>query len=171
MRFVLAMVLAGLVALPVGANAQGAEEDSLSSWQQTEATPEEPSLELKLDEAGVEVAPMPPRTPEGYTLEEMDVRVRRAKIGLGSSAAAFFVGGILLASGLSGDCFWGSAEREKCDRRAYAGTALAAGGAPGLIAAGALLGVRKRELRRMKEAHYGTPRRVQWDLARSRLVF
>jgi hypothetical protein len=40
-----------------------------------------------------------------------------------------------------------------------------------MIATGALLGVRKRELRRMKEAHYGTPRRVQWNLARSRLVF
>jgi hypothetical protein len=40
-----------------------------------------------------------------------------------------------------------------------------------MIATGALLGVRKRKRRRLEEAHYGTPRRVQWDLARSRLVF
>jgi hypothetical protein len=26
-------------------------------------------------------------------------------------------------------------------------------------------------LRSLQEAHYGTPRRVQWDLARSRIVF
>jgi hypothetical protein len=45
------------------------------------------------------------------------------------------------------------------------------GGAVGMIISGALLGVRKRKLRRLQEAHYGAPRRVQWDLARSRLVF
>jgi hypothetical protein len=44
------------------------------------------------------------------------------------------------------------------------------GGAAGMIATGILLGVRKRKLR-LQEADYGTPRRVQWDLARSRLVF
>jgi hypothetical protein len=40
-----------------------------------------------------------------------------------------------------------------------------------MIISGALLGVRKRKLRRLQEAHYGAPRRVQWDLAQSRLVF
>jgi hypothetical protein len=30
---------------------------------------------------------------------------------------------------------------------------------------------RKRKLRRLEQAHYGKPHRVQWDLARSRLVF
>ena len=63
MRLVLAMVLAGL-ALPLSANAQAAEE--LPS--------EEPALQLKLDDAGVEVAPTPPRTADGYTLEEIPNR-------------------------------------------------------------------------------------------------
>jgi hypothetical protein len=44
-------------------------------------------------------------------------------------------------------------------------------GAVGMIASGIVLGFSKGELRRLQEAHYGTPRRVQWDLAESRLVF
>jgi len=53
----------------------------------------------------------------------------------------------------------------------WAGFAVATGGFVGMITTGALLGVRKRKLRRLQEAHYATPRRVQWDLAQSRLVF
>jgi hypothetical protein len=45
------------------------------------------------------------------------------------------------------------------------------GGGLGMIASGGLLGARKRKLRELRQAHYGTPRRAQWDLARSRLVF
>ena len=40
-----------------------------------------------------------------------------------------------------------------------------------MIATGILLGVRKRKRLSLQEAHYGTPHRVQWDLAQSRLVF
>ena len=40
-----------------------------------------------------------------------------------------------------------------------------------MIVTGALLGARKRKLRTLQEAHYGRPHRVQWDIARSRLVF
>jgi len=145
---------------------------SSSPAPSAEPAPEEPALQLKLDDAGVEVTPSPPRTVDGYTLEEMELRVKRAIIGIGSSALAFFVGGILMGSGFIGDCGWGGgAERERCDRRAYAGTALAAGGAVGMIATGILLGVRKRQRRQLRQAHYATPRRVQWNLARSRLVF
>jgi len=166
----------GVVPLPQSARAQAGQEGTTSEPNlrepSSEPAPEEPGLQLTVDAGGVDVAPSPPRTADGYTLEEMDVRVRRAKIGIGSSAAAFFVGGILLASGLGNDCFWGAgADREKCDRRAYAGTALAAGGAVGMIIAGAMLGVRKRKQRELQEAHYGRPRRVQWHLAQSRLVF
>ena len=180
-------VCALLGTLPLSAGAQAGEEHSLSFWHDEalkialfssypapspDTAPEEPALQLKLDDAGVEVVPSPPRTVEGYTLEEMDVRVRRAKIGIGSSAAAFFVGGILVGSGLGGECSWGGgAERERCDRRAYAGTALAAGGAVGMIATGILLGVRKRKRISLQEADHGRPHRVQWDLAQSRVVF
>ena len=40
-----------------------------------------------------------------------------------------------------------------------------------MIVTGSMLGVRKRERRRLQEAHYERPRRVQWDLAQSRVVF
>ena len=171
-----ACVLAALAALALSVSAQVHEEGTEPNLQESapspEPAPQEPALQLGLDDDSVKLAPSPPRTADGYTLEEMDVRVRRAKIGIGSSALAFFVGGILVASGLGGDCSWGGgAERERCDRLAYAGTALAAGGAVGMIATGILLGKRKQKLRRLQEAHYGRPHRVQWDLAQSRVVF
>ena len=46
------------------------------------------------------------------------------------------------------------------------------GGILGTVTAGVMLRVRKRQLRGLQgKLHHGTPRRVQWDLARSRLVF
>ena len=51
------------------------------------------------------------------------------------------------------------------------GGVLMAGGAAGMLVSGILLGVRKGQRRKLQEAHYGVRRRVQWDLARSRLVF
>jgi len=189
-RFV--CVLAGLVASPLSASAQAGEEGATSEPNLKEHSPsfepdpedlkgsvpssepasEEPALQLQLDSAGVEVVPSPPRTADGYTLEEMDVRVRRAMFGIVGSAVAVIVGGTLVMTGVGGDCGWGGdAERQKCDRRAYAGTALAAGGAVGMITAGILLGVRKRNRRSLQEADYGRPHRAQWDLARSRLEF
>jgi membrane associated rhomboid family serine protease len=51
------------------------------------------------------------------------------------------------------------------------GAVAAFGGLIGAALSGSRLGARKRKLRRLQEAHYATPRRVQWDLARSRLVF
>jgi hypothetical protein len=40
-----------------------------------------------------------------------------------------------------------------------------------MIATGILLGVRKRDRRSLQEARYERPRRVQWDFARSQVVF
>jgi hypothetical protein len=173
MRFVLAMVLAGLVASPLSVSAQAASEDSLSSWQvEAKPAPEEPALELKLDEAGVGVVPPPPRTPDGYTLEEMNVRVKRAKIGFGVSVGVAGAGIVLLAVGLSGCTeIVGGTCADWADPAFFAGGGIALAGG---IAMYATLGTwihRKRKLRRMKEAHYGKPHRVQWDLAQSRLVF
>jgi hypothetical protein len=51
------------------------------------------------------------------------------------------------------------------------GAVVMAGGLAGMIAYGVLLRKRKRKLRRLEQAHYGTPRRVRWDLAQSRVVF
>ena len=71
-------VCALLGTLPRSASAEADEEPVPSS----ETASEEPALQLELTPAGVDIAPSPPRTDDGYTLEEMDVRVRRAKIGL-----------------------------------------------------------------------------------------
>ena len=78
MKVVLALVLAALVGFPQGVSAQAGEEGATSEpgleepAPSSEPAPEEPALQLKLDSAGVDVAPSPPRTADGYTLEEMD---------------------------------------------------------------------------------------------------
>jgi hypothetical protein len=51
------------------------------------------------------------------------------------------------------------------------GVAMFSGGLIGVFTTGIVLGVQKGKLRRDLFTRYDTPRRVQWDLARSRLVF
>jgi len=53
----------------------------------------------------------------------------------------------------------------------WTGTALLVGGFAGMVASGILLGRRKFDRDWLRQADYATPRRVQWDVARSRLVF
>jgi len=271
MRLVILMVLAGLVALPFGVSAQAGEEGATSepSAQEpapsSEPTPEEPALQLKLDDAGVEVAPTPARTFGGYTLEELELRKRRAGLALIAPAVVTAAGIVLFVYGTSGDCYDDQADdwdyRDGCRRPRDAGMVLtisggvgmivgsvlygvrakefrraakdytpleeadlrvrgakiglgisvptillapmavlaaspvcvysspdqpcpegspglaatfavmAAGGLAGTIASGILLRRGKRDRDRLRQAHYGTPRRVQWDAARSRLVF
>ena len=156
------MFVLALVASPLGVSAQTAGEVSAS-----EPAPEEPALQLKLDDAGVEVTPSPSRTEDGYTLEEMDLRVRRAGIGLGFSGAVLVSGGVMLGVGaadadtLTGDYLG----------LLVGGGILTIGGLVATIITGRMLAERKRDRDRFREAHYGTPRRVQWDLARSQVVF
>jgi len=180
----LAMTLVGLGTLPQSASAQDAEEDviSASAPEELEASsepaPEEPALQLKLDAAGLDVAPSPQRTPDRYTLKEMKLRVKRAAFGFGFSGAVFFTGAVLVMSPFI-RCDMIGGWTKTCDRLAYAGIAVVSAGAVATIATGILYGVRNRKLRRRKRrewdtfrhTHSGTPRRVQWDLARSRLVF
>ena len=173
MRYVVGFVFVlALVASPLGVSAQTAGEVSAS-----QPAPEEPALQLQLDKSGVEVVPSPPRTPDGYTLEEMEVRVRRAKIGLGSSAAAFFAGGMFVGVGIA-ESYSACDFFEECapvPKRYMAylwtGTALLVGGFAGMVASGILLRRRKFDRDWLRQAHYATPRRVQWDVARSRVVF
>ena len=104
------MVLVGLVALPVSAGAQAEESEEAPKQAvdeepapSSEPAPEEPALQLRLDDAGVEVVPSAPPTVDGYTLEETQLRVKRARIGLLSSAGAFLVGiPFLVAAGNRG---------------------------------------------------------------------
>ena len=268
MRFVSAMTLAGLVALPLSASAQDTEEGATSEPNlqepppSSEPAPEEPALQLQLDKSGVEVMPSPPRTPDGYTLEEMEVRVRRAKmgllapaalivagvplwvrgktsdcasfdpfvqvsqerctrlrtsgaaltvsgavgmivgsilvgvrkgdlrwtvneytleemdvpvkrakIGLGSSAAALFAGGMFVGVGIAESYGHADTAPKRYTAYVWTGTALLVGGFAGMVASGILLGRRKFDRDWLRLAHYATPRRVQWDVARSRVVF
>jgi hypothetical protein len=261
MRLVLAMVLAGLVGLPLSASAQDAEESPVQSLEEPasppEPAPEEPALQLKLDDAGVEVAPSPPQTFGGYTLEELELRKRRAAFGLIAPAALIIAGVPLIVVGTTGDChddFHSLYSRDACRRPRIAGGVLTAVGGLGMIVGSWLVAQRANELpqvskdytleelelrvwrtkiglgvstcasvlgvalllagtlaadcwewdaptkcdvlpivggtlfvgglvgvvvssvlnaqaQRRKREHYGTQRRAQWDLARSRLVF
>jgi hypothetical protein len=265
-------VLAGLVASPLSVGAQAGEEGRTSepSLQQpppsSEPESEEPALQLKLDEAGVEVTPSPPRTFLGYTLEELELRKRRAAFGLIAPAAVTIAGVTSLVLGRNGACrneYEGIVVSERCNwlrgsgialttagsvgiivglgllgarKRALswaekpyiadtyilevrvkrarrwlistsvilgvgvvllvagavhsalnppppdesleipngllvAGAMVSGAGSAGMLVSGAMLGDGKRKLRRLQRAHYGTPRRVQWDFAQSRLVF
>jgi hypothetical protein len=180
MRLVLAMVLAGLAALPQSASAQAGEEGTTSEPNlqepapSSEPAPEEPALQLKLDAAGVEVVPSPPRTPEGYTLEEAELRVKKARRGLIGTSVILGLGVALWSSAAA--CSDPPSTEEfldlpPCFGLIVTGLVLTGVGLVGMIVSGPVLGARKRKLRRLQEAHYGTPHRVQWDPARSRLVF
>jgi hypothetical protein len=164
-------VLAGLVALPQSASAQAGEADTTSEPNlqepapSSEPAPEEPALQLKLDDAGVEVVP----TADGfYILEPTELRggrARGAKIGLGVSAGFLVVGAVMTAVGFT------SFDFESSLAPLWTGVAFMVGGSVGLIVSGVMLRGSNRKPRRQKEAHCGTPRRAQWDLAQSRLVF
>jgi len=163
--------------LPQSASAQAAEEGTTSEPSaehgqpapSSEPAPEEPALKLELDAAGVDVTPSPPRTADGYTLEEMERRVRRAKIGLWSTAGAAVVGGVMI--GASVPCMSGKTFEDACWGPFLSGVVIGFSGAVGMIVTGAMLGKRKRKLREFEETGYGRPHRVQWDLKTSRVVF
>jgi hypothetical protein len=157
---------------PLSVSAQAGEEGATSEPGLEEPAPEEPALQLKLDAAGVDVVPSPPRTADGYTLEEMERRVMLAKLGVGVSAVPIFVGALLAASTAFSPLEPRTPEEQTSDRRLqYTGVALAAGGAASMVAMGIVLGVRKRKLRSLQDADYGGPRRVQWDLAQSHIAW
>jgi len=178
MRYLVGFLgVCALAALPQSASAQRGEEGTTSEPNLQEPVPEEPALQLELDSAGVDVTPSPPRTPDGYTLEEMELRVKRPKIGIGVSAGALAAG---MAMGLAvlgaSMCPFVFPADTTCppswvDPVGYAGLVLGVGGLAGIIASGILLRKRKRDRDSLRYAHIGTPRRVQWDLAQSRLVF
>jgi len=176
MRLVTVMVLAGLAALPLSVSAQAGEEgtntepDLQEPMPLSEPAPEEPALQLKLNDAGVEVVPSRPRTGDEYIVAS---QARKARAWLIGTAVVTAVGAPLLAVGLTYDRR--QPPSEDLDFTgvglAVVGGAMLLVGVMGMVVSGAELGKSKQKLRRLQEAHYGTPRRVQWDLARSRLVF
>ena len=164
---------------PLSVSAQAGEEGATPEPNlqepaaSSEPVSEEPALQLQLDDAGVGVAPSPPRTPDGYTLEEADLRVKGAKIGLGVSVPFIMLApvAVFMAEPI---CYFPTPEQpcpEGSPGLAATFAVMSVGGLGGTIASGILLRRRKRDRRWLGQAHHGTPRRVQWDLARSRLVF
>jgi hypothetical protein len=177
------VVVLALVALPLSASAQADEEGEASGPDvvegvptpeaapeepSTEPTPEEPALQLKLDEAGVEVAPKPRRTADGYTREELELRKRRAALGLIAPAVVTAAGVALLVFGTSGDCYdyqlddW--SQRDACVRPRIAGAVLTSVGGAGMIAGSALVGRRAKEFR---SAQGYTPEELQLRVKRA----
>jgi hypothetical protein len=190
MRYLIGFVclLAALVASPLSAGAQTGQEGAASEPNlqepapSSEPAPEEPALQLQLDDTGVEVAPgYPPRTAEGYTLEQAEHVVETDRRGLIISSVFFGVGVGALAGGFA----WGPhAECGDDDPATFdvcippgpivlgtLGAVMATGGLIGMAIKASSLAKTRSELRELKESHYGKPHRVQWDLARSRLVF
>jgi hypothetical protein len=174
-RFVFVLALVGF---PQGVGAQAEKEGATSepNLQEpappSEAVPEEPALQLQLDDAGVQLASPPPRTPDGYTLEKVESRVKRAKVGLISSSV-IVAGGV---AAMGGAAALARNADDFGDIGAVGGLgifagALMVGGIIGISISGKRLSTAKREQHELEQAHRGPPRRVQWDLARSRLVF
>jgi hypothetical protein len=151
-----------LVALPRGASAGPTAQEPVS-----EPAPEEPALQLQLDDAGVGLTPSPPRTPDGYTLEEAEVRAKGAKVGVIMSVIPLVVGGILLGVSGAQICVLGSCEDMFGPGMAIGGGVLMGAGVAGLVGFGVMLGKRNSDLESLKSQQ----RRAQWDLATSRLVF
>jgi hypothetical protein len=187
MRLVMVMVLAALVASPLSVSAQAGEEGTEPTVEEpipeqpappSEPAPEEPALQLELDDAGLQIASPPPRTPDGYTLEEIERRVKRAKIGLGVSAGVYGLGIGLTFGGVA------CADNAPPDQGGFVnlppghcyallgtGAILTLGGLIGIIISGVRLASNKRDRNWLRQAQYGRLHQVQWDLARSRLVF
>ena len=201
MRYVvgLGMVLAGLVALPSSASAQDAHVAVTSHHKPEESTlTDEPvsakgtlsprvrkrtrqqwdpdTYELRLDSSGLSVSP-PPAPPQ-----KTDAQVLQYRKGVIVSSLVLGIGGALIGSGVVVLRNWQKEEESQEPMLEFSvpggaivlftlGTVAALGGLIGAAASGSNLGTRKRELRELQAAHRGKPPRVQWDLARSRVVF
>lgn len=155
MRCLVVFVLAlGSVVSPLSVRAQAGEE----------RTAEEP--ELQPDDVGVEVAPNPLEIEQRR--KEAKRRVRGGGIGVGLSIGVMAGGFTLIALAPSAD------DLHPAVGRFTGGILLILVGtvAMGFSAAALNSGHKElKELQELRQAHYGRPRRAQWDLARSRLVF
>jgi len=179
MRYVVGLVLVlVLMGSPLSVSAQAGEEptsDPSAQESLPESAPEEAAVQLKLDGAGVEVAS------PGARFASAERAVERARRGMIGPSVVFGLGiGTLVAS-----LAW--APHASCGDDDPAtfdlciptgpivlglfGLIISTGGVIAMAVKGARLAKSKRTLRELQQAHHGTQRRAQWDLARSRLVF
>ena len=162
MRLVMVMVLAGLVALPLSASAQDAEaatasEPSLEeSAPSSEPAPEEPALQLKLDDAGVDVVP------SGYVEMKLRQRASKARRSLIATGVLTAIGVSLLVVGATYDRRQPPSQDFDLDFTgaglAVTGGIMVFGGVFGMAVSGGTLGASKRSL---EQAHYGIPARTR----------
>lgn len=133
------------------------------------------TYELRLDSSGMSVSPPPaPR-------HKTDPRVQQYRKGVIVSSLSIGIGGALIGGGVvvlrkwqreeSLDPSWDLVPPGGTFVLFTLGTVAAIGGLIGAAVSGSKLGARKQKLRELQEARTKTPRRGQWDLARSRLVF
>lgn len=172
MRYLVGLVCVLALALvsPLSVGAQDVDPEPSA-----EPAPEEPALQLELDATGVEASPLAASVSAARTRAEMERRVKAARVGVGVSAVTLVLGAVIAGAGAAASINRSFSstppDTSGADAAVWAGTALVGVGGVSMIATGILLGKRKRKLRDLQEAHYTTPRRLQSDLANSRLVF
>jgi len=174
-RYFVGFVLAGLVALPLSASAQTGQEGAMPEEPVSSPAPGTEVPELRAPTPDIEtlsqraiehyeIQRAQPRSKKRkgrqggtyttYTLEEMELRVKRARIGVGVSVVAIVGGGFLFLYGLAG-------EGVQTGATAAFGTGFAVylGGIGGTIASSILLHRRKRDRDSLRQGYFGTPRR------------
>jgi len=143
---------------PTPSTEAGPEEPAAPS----EPTPEDPWLELELDDDSVKLAPATVEEMEmdrrakrarlGY--KELENRVGRAKIGLGVSVSLTVLGAMLAGVGALGELCIAPPPDEPCAESfpglIATGTVMGVGGLAGTIASGVLLRQHKRALRELR---------------------
>lgn len=166
-----ALLLAVLVASPPSVSAQADEDEARSepSAQEpvTEPASKEPALQLELDDEGVHVTPSPALSPDGYTLQEAERRVKGARAAVFAMLVPV-VAGITLV-GVSGleICVLGPCEKMFGSGMVIGGAVTMVAGFGGIVGFGMMLANRNADLEALKSQQ----RRAHWDLARARLVF
>jgi hypothetical protein len=162
MRYMVGFMLAlALLTLTVSGSAQVGEAK----------TPEEPKVDFKLDGASLEVSSGAPHD----DIQNLETRVRRAKIALGVSVVPLVVGGLVFGISYSSKkprvCIFEPCPEEERDSLRVPGAVVLLGGVTWMIVAGTIHSFRRRKLRDLKRAGHAGARRVQWDLEGSGLVF
>jgi cytochrome c biogenesis protein CcdA len=158
------LCVCALGVVPQSASAQAGEEGATS-----EPASVEPALQLKLDSAGVDVVPSPPRTADGYTLEEMERRKRRARIGLLSTAGVSLAGMGLVIAGARVSNTQPSSDDKPANALKFSGVALLVAGIAGMVVSGIALKTRRRQLDRYEPAPEYTLEETERRVRRARL--
>ena len=181
----IASLIVGSLCAWVPSHAQGSEETPLEAPPQEAApsgegpasqqTPREELPPPGPSWAGY-VRPGGPILIDGYTMSEVDLRIRRARIGLFASTGAFAAGLALVVGGVTQCENETGTDNITCNRAGTgllgAGYPLFIGGVVGMITTGAILGVRNRKKRELERRIRNlTQRRLRWDVISSRFVF